>query len=337
MTDTDKDTQMQPEEMQAYVQEVAEILGEEKESPIHQIKLILQHMGKEFTEKYVEKALRIEERGGMMTDDGKRRRTLGGVFFYITKTKLPEEIRSEIFPNYGQMNKGKVVQWEERLEHLQPLLEKEAGHVRTVNITIQGRPQEVKIIEDSVMFTLAYTPKTMPVPRGVPTLPNFETKYTVYMAIKHWEPVVDFLERYKKDRLIIEGPCMLDAETGTIAVFAMQVTTWRAERQARKEAQKAEEEEKKKQAAADTTAKKETKPRASKSENGREKRAVEVDIPDGMSDADVDKLRQLASAAQTLRERVADMEEKGKAGVAMTKKLLSNTEKQMHALKKKYS
>ena len=46
------------------------------------------------------------------------------------------------------------------------------------------------------------------------------------------------------------------------------------------------------------------------------------------------KLEKLYSAAETLRERIADMEAKGKGGVAMTKKLLKNTEKQIEALEK---
>ena len=59
-------------------------------------------------------------------------------------------------------------------------------------------------------------------------------------------------------------------------------------------------------------------------------------IPPGVPPEVGDKLRQLYSAAETLRERVATMESKGQAGVAMTKKLLRTTEKQIEALERKF-
>jgi hypothetical protein len=42
----------------------------------------------------------------------------------------------------------------------------------------------------------------------------------------------------------------------------------------------------------------------------------------------------LEAAAQTLRERLAEMEAKGQKGIAMTRTLLNNTEKQIAALQR---
>ena len=49
------------------------------------------------------------------------------------------------------------------------------------------------------------------------------------------------------------------------------------------------------------------------------------------------KLSQLQEAANTLRSRITDMESKGQPGVAMTRKLLQNTEKQIEALQSQYT
>jgi hypothetical protein len=69
------------------------------------------------------------------------------------------------------------------------------------------------------------------------------------------------------------------------------------------------------------------------------KRPLTVNLPQNVpapvaSDDKVGKLQQLEQAAATLRERVANMEAKKQPGVAMTKKLLESTEKQIEALKR---
>ena len=42
--------------------------------------------------------LEVEANGGLMTPNGKRR-TLGGVFFYLAKQNLPNDISQELFQN----------------------------------------------------------------------------------------------------------------------------------------------------------------------------------------------------------------------------------------------
>lgn len=309
---------MEKSEIKVYTQEVAEKLGETEEQPLHQIELLIEHAGREFVQEMLDQTLRIEEKDGMKTEDGKRRRTPGGVFFYISKGKLDAEIRQQIFPNFGQGEKLKVIEWSERLEFVEPLLEdEELGNMRYVTITLHGRPGKVVVEGDSVMTTIAHRHKQTPLPRGVPHPPEDATAYTVYMSRKHWEEVEESIETYKSDRLIIEGSIFYDEETQSIAVFAMKVTTRRTEKMARKEAQPQNQAQKAKQGKAP---------------------AIEsnIDIPDGMSADVAAKLRQLHNAADTLRERIKDMEAKGQAGVSMTKKLLKNTEKQIEALDRQY-
>ena len=329
---------MQPDEIKAYVAEVAEKLGETEEKPVNQIALLVEHAGKEFVEEHLAETLKIEENGGMMTDDKKRRRTKGGVFFYIIKGKLDAEIRGKIFPGYGQ-SMGKSVAWEERQEYMQPLIDGgEHGEMRYVIMTLHGRPGKVHIEDNSVMTTIAHTHGQIPLPRGVPHPPQEETLYTVYMPRKSWDEIEESLKKYKNDRLVVEGTIFYDKETETIAIMATRVSTKRMDKAAKREEQKSKPGSDKKAPESDVKkASKSSKPTKTAKPMPQPKPQVQVDIPDGTPPDAADKLRQLHSAAETLRERIAAMEEKGQAGVAMTKKLLRNTEKQIEALEKMYA
>ncbi|MEO1290910.1 MAG: hypothetical protein AAFV93_24500 [Chloroflexota bacterium] len=104
---------MTPEEIKTATDEFAKALGEKDEKPVGQIALMVEHLGKEWVQARIDETNKIEEGEGLKTDDGKRRRTKGGVFFYLSKGKMEDEVRAKIFPNFG--SKGKVVEWEERL------------------------------------------------------------------------------------------------------------------------------------------------------------------------------------------------------------------------------
>lgn len=89
---------MTDEKTKEQVQEIAAVLGETQGYALHKIALLLKLAGEDFTKALVEENLQIEGKGGLMTLDGKRRRTPGGVFFYLAKGKLPKELRKRIFP-----------------------------------------------------------------------------------------------------------------------------------------------------------------------------------------------------------------------------------------------
>jgi len=150
------------------------------------------------------------------------------------------------------------------------------------------------------------------------------------MGLRQWEAVEESLAKSKSDRLIVEGGLHFDQETGTLAIFARSVTTRNMAKIARKEAQPRQ----------DTPAKGNNK-KAPKKQAEAEKSApslapvqpaVDESVPMGMRE----KLTQLYSAADTLRERIQSMEKKGQPGVAMTKKLLQTTEAQIEALEKQF-
>ena len=339
---------MQPDEIKAYAEEVAKKLGETDKKPLEQIELLLQHAGKEFVDENVAESFKIEEEGGMFTEDKKRRRTVGGIFFYIAKGKLDPEVRGNIFPGYGQ-NKpvGKVVAWDERLDYIKPLLEGgEHGEMRFVTVTLQGRPGKLVIEDNSVMTTISHSHSQTPLPRGVPHPPDDATLYTVYMAHKQYETVVESLEKYKNDWMLVEGTLFYDKETNTMAVLASRVSTKRIDKMAKRD-----EEEGEKKDAKPAKVQKEDSRKPPKQTKGtpppkplrpmkpipQPKPQIEIEVPAGTPPDVAEKLRQLYSAAETLRERIATMEQKGQSGVAMTKKLLMNTERQIEALERQFT
>lgn len=313
-----------PEELHVQVKEIAALLNESAEIPVQQITQILEHMGPEFVQELLSEVEKIEADGGLMTDDGSRRRTKGGVFFYLAKGKMPAEARQTVFPNFGQ--RGKFIEWEERMEYVQQLIEADKhGEMRYVSLTLHGRPGQVIVEDNTVITTIAHEHRRTPLARGIPHPPEAPTYYTVYMASKQWEAVEETLRKYKADRLIVEGTCFLDQETGSISVHALRVTTKRLEKMARQSEEDSEAAAQSSNAAAAQ--------KKSRSNMGKEKKApVEAAVNEAPTGAS--KLETLQQAAATLRAKIADMEAKGQPGVNMTKRLLQNTEKQIQALEK---
>jgi single-stranded DNA-binding protein len=218
--------------------------------------------------------------------------------------------------------------------------------MRFVVATLHGRPGKVVIEDNSVMTTISHAHSQTPLPRGVPHPPETATLYTVYMAHKQWETVTESLEKYKNDRLIVEGTMFYDKETDTMAVLATRVSTKRMDKMARREEEEATNTDAKETKSQKDDAKKQPKqskgtpppkPVRPMKPIPQPKPQIEVEIPAGTPPDVADKLRQLYSAAETLRERIATMEKKGQSGVAMTKKLLLNTEKQIEALEKQFT
>lgn len=316
---------MTPEEIQSYTQEVAQALGETDTMPMSQIAQIIEAMGRDFVKENLEKTEEIEAGDGIKTDDGKRRRTKGGVFFYLVKGKMESDIRKQIFPNFGKRPKTPVVAWEKRQDFIDDLIAAdEAGNMRYVQVTLHGRPGKIVTEGDTVMTTIQHTHKETPLPRGVPHPPQDQaTFYTVYLAKKQWEEVEATLKQYRADRMIVEGTLFYDQATQSVAVMGTKVTTRRQLKDAKKE----------RDAAADQA--------AIAGEHADDEALVSnmlpgVPVPDGMPADVASKLSKLHQAAETYRKKIADMEAKGQKGISMTKTLLRNTEKQIEVLERQY-
>ena len=67
------------------VQTIAQKLGEVEREPLKKLKAVVKILGPDKGLALCEKALEVEQQGGMLTQDGTRRRTPGGVFFYLVR------------------------------------------------------------------------------------------------------------------------------------------------------------------------------------------------------------------------------------------------------------
>jgi hypothetical protein len=76
---------------------IADALGETQAQPRRQIKQIVALCGEDFAEDLLAETQRIEADGGMMTGDGSRRRSPGGVFFHLARQQMTSEQKKQVF------------------------------------------------------------------------------------------------------------------------------------------------------------------------------------------------------------------------------------------------
>lgn len=82
---------------------IADTLGEIDAKPKRLLRRLIETCGPCFAQGLLEITERIEARGGMMVNDGSRRRTSGGVFFKLAKQRMTTEQRRLVFwPRDGQ-------------------------------------------------------------------------------------------------------------------------------------------------------------------------------------------------------------------------------------------
>ncbi len=207
--------------------EIARQLSETNAFALGQIKRIVQRLGTDQALAFLKEALEVETGGGLTTSDKKRRRTLGGVYFYLVKHRISAEDRRAIWPlvTGTAQKKKKPVEpfpWEERLNIVPDLL-KEKGAAPTVKIILVGRPGRV-VEKGQVVLTSMQSTKTPLLPKGLPVPPAEPTTYLVYIARKQWNKVKDALQD-PDDALIIEGYPAFDSRLKAVAVFATNTTT----------------------------------------------------------------------------------------------------------------
>jgi hypothetical protein len=214
---------------------IARRLGETERTPINTIWRIVRRLGPEATIGWVERAEAIEAAGGMTLPDGKRR-TLGGIFFRIVKDGVNSRDRAAIFLVGQQQRPGGVRS--PSASTAQPATSTGAepqdtepqdieipnatGEVRTVKITVIGRPG--RIVRDPRGFvTVAMQQTKVPaLPKGVPAPPVAPTSYAVYIGQKQWNKVAEALQD-PEDVLIVEG--FPTATPEGISVYATNTTT----------------------------------------------------------------------------------------------------------------
>ena len=228
---------------------IADRLGETVTGARAQIKRIVQILGRSQARALLEETLRVEENGGIMVPDGSRRRTPGGVFFYLAYTKgQPKPGRTfSRKPGTPSTNASKndsphpvkpsgrppatissppaaPFNWEERRTVIEQIGQA-AGRVTTVKITLIGTMGTFVDKGACIVGVMVHTGEKLPaLPKGVPVPQAIQTKYVVYIGAKQWKNVAATVAD-PEDALVVEGFPQLDTKTGAISVFASNVTS----------------------------------------------------------------------------------------------------------------
>jgi PHAX RNA-binding domain len=226
---------------------IAQTLGETEQIARQQLQRIVWALGRTQSRQLFEQTIQIEEHGGLMLQNGSRRRTPGGVFFHLAYTTgQPKEGRTLQRPVYKKPKKEKkeapqvepkkpfqsplpkpvpqsipLFAWNERIPAVKEALQ-EKGQA-TVKMTVIGRPGKI-VDKGTCIVTVMESTKMPTLPKGLPTPTSVATKYAIYIASKQWKKVEEAIKD-PEDMLIVEGFPKTDPEVSAIAVFATNVTT----------------------------------------------------------------------------------------------------------------
>ena len=221
------------------VEKLAEILQEPKVPLLRQV---LRTLGQDRTAAVLADTLTCEAHGGMLTKDGTRRRTPGGVFFQLVKERASQQERRRLFPPPGPQHyqaparphaQPQAPTWAEVQAVVPTLPQGEA----TVKLTLIGRPAL-----DAVQTRPTYVAFRMqgkapgPLPKGLPPVPDQQPiTWLVVIALRQWNRVQDSLAAHPDDTLIIEGHPVV-AGDGTHVLLA-QTCTSKVQQREKKQAQ----------------------------------------------------------------------------------------------------
>ncbi len=226
-------TEQHPVDEQA-VQNIAQALGETDRAVLAQLRRAIRVLGVETTQALVAETQQIEAEGGMLTKDGSRRRTPGGVFFQLVLQRVPTRDRWFVFRYDQARRKGSrppadtgasaAGQPPFTLDALPEIIAhfQRWGGASTVKITVIGRPTQTVARGEVVILGLIN--ETAPsLPKGLPAPPT-PTKYVVLVARKQWQKVADAIST-GDDKLIIEGYPTYTPQHVGITVYAPSVMT----------------------------------------------------------------------------------------------------------------
>ena len=198
---------------------------------------ILQTLGQERCVALLAEALTCEHEGGMLTKDGRRKRTPGGIFFRLVKDRVTRAEHRVLFPRPpAPVPPDQIpMTWHDALA-LMPRLEQHPPGEASMKLTLVGRPGKIETKGQGVTFRLQGKPPGA-LPRGLPPVPNTPPlTWTVIVALRQWNRVKESFASNTDDQLIIEGYPVMQGEQHVL--LAQSCTSVGLQR-ARKEAQQA--------------------------------------------------------------------------------------------------
>ena len=210
----------------ALARQLAKVLNETNLPLIHRIITVL---GPERAQTFLSATLEMEAQGGALTRKGDRKRTPGGLFFYLVREAISNRERRQIWPIIRKKSAGRseeprpaspapaAITWDQVLELVQQV-KTQPGEAKTVKITLVGRP--LKIIQQTECVILSMKGKEPgSFPKGLPTPPTGSAiTWAVFIANKQWTKVAASIATEPEDNLIVEGyPLLKDGMAVVLA------------------------------------------------------------------------------------------------------------------------
>jgi hypothetical protein len=227
------------------VAQLAEVLQEPNRPLLTQV---LHTLGQDRCAAILADTLQCEASGGMLTKDGSRRRTPGGVFFQLVRERATPQERRRLFPwtapqqgprpPQRQPQAPTVLTWDEASTLMQTLATAPPGEARTMKLTLIGRPGKVETRGQAVVFRMQGKPPGA-LPRGLPPVPTqAPLTWSVMVALRQWNRVKDSLAANQDDQLIIEGyPLMQGSQPVLLAQSCVSMVQQRAQKAAQHQPQ----------------------------------------------------------------------------------------------------
>ena len=238
---------------------IAAQLGETAPAARATIWRTVRTIGPERAQAFVAQTLEVEANGGLLVPDGSRRRTLGGVFFYLVRTQISDEeavainvlwrgaaqrrqLGVSLKPPRRTTNTATPAPpaapslppfvWDE-VDAIIAELVANVQEASTVKVTVIGRPTQV-VERQGVVVVALRSMKVPTLPKGLPPLPATPTNYMIFIQQKQWTKVQAAMQN-ADDALIVDGYPVHEPRFAGITVYATQVTTKALQAAKRKE------------------------------------------------------------------------------------------------------
>jgi hypothetical protein len=218
------------------VEQLAQALQEPKRALLTQV---LRTLGMDRTTAILAETLTCEANGGMLTKDGSRRRTPGGVFFQLVKERATRHERQRLFPRPAPQHPKTSAPAQPRaqpqaltVDEVQAIVTTLPQGEATVTLTLIGRPeaQAIQTRPTYVAFRMQGTePRSLP--KGLPPVPGQgPITWLVVIDLRQWKRVQGSLEAHADDKLIITGHPVVTYD-GTHVLLAQSCTSMLQQRE----------------------------------------------------------------------------------------------------------
>ena len=217
---------------------LAQQLGETKFPVLQQLERCLNVLGEATVDELLRETEQIEQGDGLLTTDGKRRRTKGGVFLYLARQRCTPEQRPIVFPQTDWQ--ARKAARKVRAPHTAPAATALAAPapaaaaapikaiyvfpgVSAMKTTLKGRPLQSTVMDGYTRLLFERTEAKDSFPAGIPAAPSEPQRVTVYVGAKQWRKVADEIQKPSVN-LSIDGVMIL--ENGKLMLRAQSVSAY---------------------------------------------------------------------------------------------------------------